>query len=141
MKKIIVLLMAFSIFTAISASAQTSLYGTNGYVRDTVTNTGAKVLFTRVSGGLSYVTIQVDITKISGTLGGTLIPVASNDGVTYYDISNLTTENRDTAYTVTNTASQGYIYKCKPGFKYYGVKWTGTGTMSGSLVASEYGYK
>lgn len=133
--------MAFSIFTAISASAQTSLYGTNGYVRDTVTNTGAKVLFTRVTGGQAYISIQVDITKISGTLGGTLTIVASNDGVTYYDIGNLTTENRDTAYTVTNTASQGYIYRCKPGFKYYGVRWTGTGTMSGSFVASQYGYK
>lgn len=136
MKKIFVLLMAFTIFTAISASAQTSLYGTNGYTRDTVTNTGAKVLFTRVIGNPTTVTIQVDITKTSGTLGGTLIPVASNDGVTYYDISNLTTETRDTAYTVTNTASQGYAYKCKAGYRYYGVKWTGTGTMAGSFTGS-----
>jgi hypothetical protein len=141
MKKILFLSMIAVCLSVINVSAQTSLYGTNGYVRDTVTNTGAKVLFTRVTGGQAYISIQVDITKISGTLGGTLTIVASNDGVTYYDIGNLTTENRDTAYTVTNTASQGYIYRCKPGFKYYGVRWTGTGTMSGSFVASQYGYK
>src|SRR5579885_2746602 len=141
MKKIMFLLASVLCVAVTNVSAQTSLISTgNSLTRDTVTNTGVKTLTARVVGNPTYVTIQVDVTKISGTLGGTLIPVASNDGVTFYDISNLTTETRDTAYTVTNTTSQGYAYRLKPGFRYYGVRWTGTGTMSGSFVGSLNAY-
>ena len=78
--------------------------------------------------------MTVNITKISGTLGGTLIPVASNDGVNFYDITGFTTQ--DAAFTVTDVVSQGKAYQCKLGYQYYGVRWTGTGTMSGSFTAT-----
>lgn len=113
-------------------TAQTSLLGANGYARDTVTNTGTKTLVGRPNAYTTAITIQVDITKISGTLAGTLTPIVSNDGTTYYSVSSRTT--RDTAYTVPN-ASGGYTYTMPLGYRYYGVQWVGTGTMVGSFTA------
>lgn len=122
-------------FASNNVQAQVSLYGSNGYVRDTVSNTGVKYLtsVTPVPAGFTYratVTVQVDITKISGTLGGTLIPVGSNDGVSFYALTG--------SLTVADIASQGIVFACTTGYKHYGVKWTGTGTMSGSFVTKLY---
>lgn len=114
------------------AQAQTSLLGANGLTRDTVTNTATKILANRPPVYTMAITIQVDITKISGTLGGTLTPVVSNDGTTYYSVSSTT--SRDTAYTVPD-ASGGYAYNMPLGWRYYGVRWTGSGTMAGSFTA------
>lgn len=109
--------------------AQTILISTgNSLPRDTVTNTGVKKLVAAVKGYSATIGIQVDVTKISGTLGGTLIPVASIDGVTYYPAGAGT-------MTITDVASQGILFAPPLGYSYYGVQWTGTGTMSGSIVA------
>jgi hypothetical protein len=100
----------------------------NSLSKDTVTNTAVKKLVTVLKGYKATIGIQVDVTKISGTLGGALIPVASNDGVTYYPAGSST-------FTVTDVASQGVLFNPPQGFAYYGVQWTGTGTMSGSIQA------
>lgn len=115
----------------VSASAQTSLYGTNGYTRDTVTNTGNKVLYTLtrpIYKSTSTITVTVTVTKTSGTIAGTIIPVGSNDGTNYYALTG--------SFTPTDVASQGCAFACTNGYRYYGVKWTGTGTMAGSFVAT-----
>ena len=104
---------------------------TYGNPLDTVTNTGSKVLWKKITGDKTTVTVTVNITSISGTLGGTVIPIVSNDGVNFYNGTANTIS--DSAYTVTNTASQGKAYTMKRGFQYYGVQWTGTGTMVGSF--------
>lgn len=132
MKKIFVLLVAAILCFALPtiSLAQTSLYSTgNGLTRDTVSNAGNKTLALSnpVLGYKATVTIQVDVTKISGTLAGTIIPVGSNDGTTYYALTG--------SYTVTDTSSQGVNFSVTTGYRYYGIKWTGTGTMSGSFVA------
>jgi hypothetical protein len=134
MKKILFLIMLATVFIAAlpqKTEAQTSLISAgNSLARDTVTNTAAKSWLGQFAGYHSTVTIQVDITKISGTLAGSLTVVASNDGVTYQAIGS--------AFTVTDVASQSTNFSPTLGFRYYGVKWTGTGTMSGSLVAKLY---
>ncbi len=122
-------------FTAsvIQSSAQAVLISASyGNAKDTVVNTGSKVLYTKISGYKETITIIVSLTRISGTLGGTLKPVISSDGVNWYDATGFTTS--DSAYTVTNVASQGKAYQCKRGYQYYGVQWTGSGTMSGSFT-------
>jgi hypothetical protein len=136
MKKLLFLMaIAVNFLAAIpqKAEAQTSLTSSvNSLARDTITNTGTAVWS---AGPVLYntaVTIQVDYTKISGTLAGTITPVASNDGTTFYSVSSRVT--RDTALAVGN-ASGGYNYSMPSGWRYYGVQWTGSGTMSGSLVA------
>lgn len=126
----IVAVFALATLAPAKAEAQTiSLISTsNGLARDTVTNTGVKRLTTVLKGYRATIGIQVDITKTSGTLGGTLIPVASNDGVTWYAAGSGT-------LTVTDVASQGILFAPPLGYAYYGVQWTGTGTMAGSFVA------
>lgn len=101
----------------------------NSLAKDTVTNTAAKVLMVGFRGGYTTVIgITVDIVKISGTLGGTIIPVCSNDGVNFYAAGAGT-------FTATDVTNQGVSFSPPAGFAYYGVRWTGTGTMSGSIVA------
>jgi hypothetical protein len=100
----------------------------NSLAKDTVTNTGNKILMLSYRGAINAIGITVDVTKISGTLGGTLIPVCSNDGVNFYAAGSGT-------LTVTDVAAQGTAFSPPLGFAYYGVKWTGTGTMSGSFIA------
>ena len=126
------MLIAAFIAASPPAQAQTSLVGANGLTKDTVTNTATKMLAGRPGAYVTSVTIQVDLTKISGTLGGTLTPIVSNDGVSYYSVASRVT--RDTAYNVPD-ASGGYAYNLPLGWRYYGVKWAGTGTMSGSFTA------
>lgn len=118
------------ILPAVSTQAQVmSLISTgNGLARDTVTNAGVKNLVKVLPSNKATIAIQVDITKISGTLAGTVIPVASNDGVTFYAAGS-------SSFTVTDVASQGVLFNPPLGFAYYGVRWTGTGSMAGSFVA------
>lgn len=127
------MLMAIGSLMAPSVKSQVALVSpVYGNTIDTVTNTGTKVLWKKVTGYKETITITVNLTNISGTLGGTLTPIVSNDGVNFYSATGYTSS--DTSYTVTNTANQGKAFTCKKGFQYYGVQWTGTGTMSGSFT-------
>lgn len=137
MKKFIIYsLMALTALLAVflptqSATAQTSLISTgNGLAKDTVTNTGVKTLVKQVTGFKETVVIVATLTKISGTLGGKLVPIASVDGSTYIDVSLV---SRDTL-TAADVTSQSKGYAMPKGYQYYGVQWTGTGTMSGSFT-------
>lgn len=121
---------------AFVSPAQTSLLSTtSGGVLDTVTNTGVRIMALNTTGYKETITATVLITKISGTQGGTMVPVGTDDGVNWHDISQLT---KDTV-TVPNQATYIKGYSFQRGWKYYGVQWTGTGTMassiSGKLVA------
>lgn len=128
---VIAMLLCFAMtFPASQTQAQTSLISPgNGSGLDTVTNTGVKTLWVKITGYRETVTATINVTKISGTLGGTMIPIASNDGVNFYDVSQ---RSADTV-TVANVTAQGKNYSYPRGYQYYGVQWTGTGTMSGSF--------
>lgn len=136
MKRILfLLLLGANVLAAPKVNAQVDLTSVAyGNAKDTVTNTATKVLYTKVTGHRETITIIVDVTKISGTLAGTLKPVVSKNGTTWYDATGFTTS--DTALVITDVAAQGKAYSCRRGFQYYGVQWTGAGTMSGSLVAT-----
>lgn len=125
-----------AVFLPDKAQAQTSLLSqTSGGVLDTVTNTGVRIMGLNTVGYKETITATVVVTKISGTQGGTMIPVGSNDGVNWHTIAQL---SKDTI-TVPNQASFITGYTLQRGWKWYGVQWTGTGTMassiSGKLVA------
>jgi hypothetical protein len=135
MKKIILIsCMLLAVLTSVQSQLYTPLSRTvgsntgNGLALDTVTNTAVKHMAIGAPGVAASITIQVNVTKISGTLGGTIIPVASNDGVSYY-------ANGSGTFTVTDVPSQGINFSVPVGWRYYGVRWTGTGTMSGSVSA------
>lgn len=134
MKKILLIVLVAAL--SFGAKAQTSLLGSNSLALDTVTNTGSKYMTARFAGttATSTVTIAVDIIRISGTLAGTLTPVVSNNGTTFYSVSSTT--SRDTSVTITNAATAGYAFEMPKGWLYYGVQYTGSGTMSASIAAT-----
>lgn len=111
--------------------AQTSLLSqTSGGVLDTVTNTGVRIMALNTIGYKETITATILLTKISGTQGGTMVPVGSDDGVNWNDISQAT---KDTV-TVPNQATYVKGYSFQRGWKWYGVQWTGTGTMASSIA-------
>lgn len=117
--------------TSYQSSAQVILISTgNSLAKDTVTNTGVKILATKLPGYQETVTLSFQTVNISGTQGGTAIPVASNDGVNYYSCGVVF---GPTSVTVSSTALGG-VFDVPRGYSYYGVQWTGTGTMSGSIT-------
>lgn len=127
--KIILSLIAFAL--AFSTSAQVTLISTgNSLAKDTVTNTGVKTLAAKLPGYYETVTLSFQTLNISGTQGGAVIPVASNDGVNYYSCGVV---YGGTSVTVTASLLGGVFYVPK-GFAYYGLQWTGAGTMSGSIT-------
>lgn len=135
MKKLIMfMVLAVTLLTAtVKTKAQIALVSpVYGNTIDTVTNAASKVIWKQVNGYKETVTVTVNVKSISGTLGGTVVPIASNDGTNFYDISQATSDT----FTVANTSTQGKAYSLRRGFKYYGVKWTGTGTMSGSFTGT-----
>lgn len=125
-----ILLAVCLLATAFAGSAQSPLLSTaSGNPLDTVTNTGVRIMGLNTVGYKETVTATIVITKISGAQGGTMVPVASDDGTNWHDISQI---SKDTV-TVPNVASYIKGYNFQKGWKYYGVQWTGTGTMSGSI--------
>lgn len=105
---------------------------------DTVTNTGTAYVstLTALSKHVEQTTIQVVVTKISGTVGGTISLQGSLDGTNFKAIP--TEETATALATITAAdASSTYHWRLKGNpFRYYRVSWTGTGTMSASFGAT-----
>lgn len=136
MKKLLFLLALIASISCVNAQVVNlkSQYGNNV---DTVTNTGTKYLTSGViSTTVKNIAVQVDLTEISGTTGGTLTLQYSLDGVTYFSLA------ADSTYTPADVASQtfGWFIKLPAPFKYLRVKYTGTGTMSDKISAKLWAY-
>jgi hypothetical protein len=98
---------------------------TYGNTLDTVTNTGTKSTVSYSSPVFKTgITVQCVVTKISGTVGGTLGLYGSMNGTNYTLIGSATTPS---------DASANYSFNTTVGWKYYRVTYTGTGTMSASI--------
>lgn len=97
---------------------------------DTITNAVSKSQFAIVNGSNVHFTIQTTLTKISGTVAGTVKPQGSVDGITYFDIPNQTT------LTLTDVASQGAIWVINNSpYQYYKVLVTPSGTQSTKIAS------
>ena len=127
MKRFIVVLMAFSLFlVANQTKAQTLTWNTYGNTLDTVTNTGVKYATVTIGNTATKAfSIVVKVTKISGTVGGTISWQGSNNGTDFYTIS--TTSPSDAS------ANYGYAIYTPTAFKYYRVSYAGASTMSASI--------
>lgn len=127
MKKILLTLMTIAAFTTVAMSQAVNVPGTNGLVIDTVVNTATETFTLKVkeTGSLSAVVL---VTKISGTVGGTLTFQASNDGVNYADVV--------APFTVGDSTQTKLFDVDKIKYLYYRIKFTGTGTMSASARVS-----
>ena len=106
----------------IPVSVTTTAYGN---VLDTVDNTETHVTTAyRVSTWTRGITAQVVVTKISGTVAGTLGLQGSMDGTNWTLIGSATTP-ADTSAT--------YSFNTIVAWYYYRTSWVGTGTMSASF--------
>lgn len=97
-------------------------------VSDTVTNTGTAYVQLEVEGVYQQVSIQAIVTKISGTVAGTVILYASIDGTNFNAIGTDTLTNTD---VTTNT--KVWVTSNTP-YKYYRITATGSGTMAAQLT-------
>jgi len=105
---------------------------------DTVTNTATAYLTTPVAispAPATSTTIWIAVTKISGTIGGTITLQGSLDGTNFKAINTVDTQTALATITPAD-ASATYHYRLAGSpFVYYRVSWTGTGTMSASFTA------
>lgn len=120
-------------FFSIGSNAQVTTLSWSGYgnALDTVTNTGTK--YASVTVGTTpnkAFSIVVKVTKISGTVGGTISWQGSNNGTDYATITTTTATDA--------TANYSYAIYTPAAYKYYRVSWTGTGTMSASIAGSSF---
>jgi len=109
---------------------------------DTVVNTATAYITTRVastnSGPGAQTTVVINITKISGTVGGTITLQGSLDGTTF---TALTTQETATALATLTAADASATRTWRiigNPYRFYRVSWTGTGTMSASFSATAY---
>lgn len=94
---------------------------------DTVVNTATVNKQVRTTGAYSAASIQIIITKISGTVAGTTKLQGSNNGTNWEDIGS--------AFTHTDVASQAKLFSVTGGvpYTYLRTTSTGSGTMSASV--------
>lgn len=136
MKKALLILFLFTVAFTLPAvfnesKAQTSVvsaaYTSN--LLDTVTNAGTKYLIpaSAISGLTKVLEYSVTITKISGTVAGSLFLQGSMDNTNWYTIG--------AASTPTDVASQTFYFKIADyGTKYTRIGYTGAGTMAASFA-------
>ena len=111
--------LVFLLFCSFTSFAQVSVYAPlynakNTYslanlqaataVRDTVTDTGTGALYSKRTTGTGAVTIQVNVTEVSGTTAGTMTLSGSLDGVYYAPLLTRETQTAVATATITDTA-------------------------------------
>lgn len=114
------------------ASAQTYTMTNSG---DTIVNTATEACSLKVVNSYKSVTIHALITKISGTVAGTLTLQGTVDGTTWItvDTASFITEGAAT-FTATNVASQSKVWIMNGApYLWYKLSYTGSGTMSATL--------
>lgn len=98
---------------------------------DTTTNTGTSYVGLGVSNWYNTVTIQSVVTKISGTVAGTVTLQGSIDGTNYVTVSSSYADVTSYSPTDVATSSKLFVVTGSP-YRYYRLSYTGTGTMSAS---------
>ena len=131
MKKVtfFALVALFTSITATDATAQANtrltMLQATGAASDTVTNAGTAYVAKNFTGSAAAFGFQIAITKVSGTLAGTLTLAGSIDGTHYHTI--------DTTQTITNTTgTKYYLFILDGGLApYTHYKATGAGMTTG----------
>jgi hypothetical protein len=133
MKNLIKIFLAFMLFVTFSASAGVSNMLSNfGNTIDTVVNTGTAYVDITVNGVYEVSSFQAVITKISGTVGGTVILQGSLDG------TNFNAVGADTLVPTDVTTNSHVFVNLHSPYKYYRLLITGTGTMSAKISGKAF---
>lgn len=138
MKKLFILFVGLAAFLTIDSKAQIADFRSPyNLTSDTVTNTATVFITSPVisPAPATSTTIWIAVTKISGTVGGTITLQGSLDGTNWKAMNTVDTQTALATITATD-ASNTYHYRLDGSpFPYYRVSWTGTGTMSASFTA------
>lgn len=137
MKKYIIAFLFVALGIAVQAQTVSKLKTTAGVDSVIVTNTGTGVLLITMNLKRAQ-SFQLNFVKTSGTLGGTVTLLGSNDGVNYVALTDATSTPTITTYTVTDagtfSAPQSTTrFVGSHVMKYYKASWAGTGTMLGYM--------
>ena len=106
---------------------------------DTVTNTGTAYLtsLAKTGTGFLYTTISCNVTKISGTVGGTITLQGALDSNTasagFSAVKTLETQTGVATVTAADATANYHWRLYGNPFTYYRVSWTGTGAMAASI--------
>ena len=113
MKKIFLFLFCAGLLIASTSNAQVSIAMTNpnGHTLDSISNTTPEGATLKVPGYAATVSIVVPITKISGTVAGTISWQGSNDGTNYYQVSTSTVTDASAVYGFTGTPKYFLYYR------------------------------
>lgn len=145
MKKFIFL--ALFAIVAVTANAQLDMYnggttytldrvnsGSIGKI-DTVTNTGHGELTSRRLVGAGAIGIQINVTKVSGTVGGTITVKGSLDGTNFVALNTEETQTALATKTAADASGSYHWRLSRNQCAYYQISWTGTGTMVATFTA------
>lgn len=138
MKKIFILFIAI-IFCLAAKPTVAQTYQMTGVnlTGDTVVNTATKACSLKVVHSYKQITFHALITKISGTVAGTVTLLGSVDGTNYVNVDSSLIQTRSypyPTYTATNVATQNkvWIINNSP-YLWFKISYTGFGTMSATL--------
>lgn len=133
----IALMVIASFGVSAQSSVLTDLYSSYGAtsLKDTVTDTATGYLTSTRVAGPGQVTVQVNVTKISGTVGGTISLQGSLDNSNWKALNTQETQTALATITATDATNVYHWRLSASPFLYYRVSWTGTGTMSASFTA------
>ena len=139
MKKLLILLFVGSVAFSANAQVYSLTNALSPYAAsDTVSNSGTGTLTTRNAvspAAATTTTIWVGVTKLSGTVGGTITLQGSIDGTNWKALNTVGTQTALATITATDASNTyHWILQGSP-MPYYRVSWTGTGTMSASFIA------
>ena len=98
---------------------------------DTTTNTATSYVGLGVQNWYNTITIQSVVTKISGTVAGTVTLQGSIDGTNYVTVNSSYADVTSYSPTDVATSSKLFVVTGSP-YRYYRLSYTGTGTMSAS---------
>ena len=98
----------------------------------TVTNTGVDYVSAQVSNWYNTVSIQSVVTKISGTVAGTVTLQGSVDGNGYVTVDSNFANFTSFSPTNQTTNTRIFVVTGSP-YKYYRLSYTGAGTMAATL--------
>lgn len=118
---------------AIFKHASSNLKSNYDLSTDTVTNSGSGYVGITVNNYYPSMTIQAIVTKISGTVAGTVTLQGSNDASNYVTVSsNYASATTHTATDVA-TSTKHFVITGSP-YKYYRLSYTGSGTMAATIA-------
>jgi hypothetical protein len=137
---IVGLVALFTIIAAPSNGQTVNLVSGTSALFETVVNTGNAFLTTPrlLQERASYTVVQVNVTKVSGTVGGTITLLGSLDGTSFVALRTIETQTALPTITAADaTAAYHWRINGSP-FPFYRVSWTGTGTMNATFTAQAY---